>query len=90
MSRYTTDRRWKAVRRRKLERTPVCEREGCDARATDVHHVDELGLDGPKAYAITNTQALCHSCHSKQTARFGVARKGPRKRPLEQHPGLIG
>jgi 5-methylcytosine-specific restriction endonuclease McrA len=87
VSRYTLDARWKRVRRAKLAATPTCER--CPEPATDVHHVDERGLDGQLAYAIENTEALCHSCHSKQTARFGVGRKVPRKRPREPHPGLL-
>lgn len=90
MSRYTTDPRWQRVRRRKLAEHPACER--CGAPATDVHHVDGKGLDGPGAYRIENTEALCHSCHSKHTAATtaGGWRAYPRRRrPAEPHPGLI-
>src|SRR5690349_18252033 len=87
MSRYTTDPRWKRVRAAKLAQQPTCER--CGEPATDVHHKDEAGLDGPAAYSIENAEALCHSCHSKHTARDGVAKKGRRLREPEQHPGLV-
>jgi 5-methylcytosine-specific restriction endonuclease McrA len=87
MSEYTRDARWKRTRRRKLAVTPACER--CGEPATDVHHRDEKGLDGDAAYDIANCEALCHSCHSKHTNRFGVGRKAPRKRPPEPHPGLL-
>jgi 5-methylcytosine-specific restriction endonuclease McrA len=87
VSKYTADPRWKRVRRQKLALTPNCER--CGEPATDVHHVDELGLAGPGGYDLANTEALCHSCHSKHTARHGVGRKHPRRRPAEQHPGLL-
>jgi 5-methylcytosine-specific restriction endonuclease McrA len=87
VSRYTNDRRWKRVRRLKLAQTPDCER--CGQPATDVHHKDERGLAGPAGYAIENTESLCHSCHSRITARFGVGRKAPRRRGPEPHPGLL-
>jgi len=87
MSRYTNDARWKRVRARKLAQQPTCER--CGEPATDVHHMDERGLAGPQGYLIENTEALCHSCHSKITTRYGVGRKHPRRRPPEPHPGLL-
>jgi 5-methylcytosine-specific restriction endonuclease McrA len=87
VSRYTNDPRWKRVRARVLDDRNDCER--CGEPATDVHHKDERGLAGPEGYEVANCEALCHSCHSKITARFGVGRKAPRKRPAEAHPGLI-
>ncbi len=46
------DRRW-----RKLRRQPICEMEGCQAYAVDVHYLiakSEGGLD-----SFENLQALC-------------------------------
>lgn len=58
--------RWRQFRTRFLVSHPYC-RE-CGAEATDVHHLDGLGPDGPAGYDPRNCEALCHSCHSQQTA----------------------
>jgi 5-methylcytosine-specific restriction endonuclease McrA len=83
MSRYTTNERWKRVRRQKLALTPGCER--CPEPATQVHHKDGRGLNGPHAYTLENLESLCQSCHSRETA----GRRPTRRRPPEQHPGFI-
>jgi hypothetical protein len=39
------------------------------ARATDVDHIDGRGPKGPRGHDWSNLRALCHSHHSKRTAR---------------------
>lgn len=87
-----TQHRWRRVRRRYLRNHPICEHQGCNQPATDVHHRDGQGLTGPNAYNESNLQALCHSHHSKITAREqpGGWHTKPRRRPPAQHPGLVG
>lgn len=59
--------KWRKRRLVHLRDHPWCEL--CPARATDVHHRDGKGPLGPLGYKTANLQALCHSCHSKITAR---------------------
>lgn len=89
MSRYTDDPRWQRARHRKLRTQPTCER--CGNPATQVHHIDGKGLDGPNAYRDTNLEALCTPCHSRHTAATttGGWRTKPRHRPPQPHPGLL-
>lgn len=53
---------------------PVC--RDCEAagRVTQAAHVDHKtpfrGLDDPLRFDPLNMRSLCHSCHSKKTARF--------------------
>lgn len=62
------DRRWRAAARAYLAEHPICER--CTkALATDVHHKHKR-RDGGSDEAH-NLEALCHSCHSRETARGG-------------------
>lgn len=38
--------------------------EVCEAKATDIHHIDARGMGGSKTKDnIENLQALCRSCH---------------------------
>ncbi|MGO9957940.1 MAG: HNH endonuclease signature motif containing protein [Solirubrobacteraceae bacterium] len=57
------DRRWRAFARRFLASHPRCEYLGCTAPATEVHHLDGLGPNGPRGYDGNNLQALCKRCH---------------------------
>lgn len=78
-----TNTRWKpynAAWRRKSaairKARPTCER--CHvAPSTHVHHKDGLGPDGPRGLEDSNLEALCTSCHSRETARdgFGTTRR---------------
>ena len=56
---------WSKLRAAFLSKNPAC--EFCGAPATDVDHIV------PKRWGGTNDesnlQALCHSCHSRKTAR---------------------
>ena len=55
-----------------LAEHPLC--EDCielgwfDRSAVDVHHVLKLSAGGARL-DFANMRALCHSCHSKRTAR---------------------
>jgi 5-methylcytosine-specific restriction endonuclease McrA len=35
-----------------------------------VHHLDGLGMDGPRACDPTNLRVLCESCHRRAHARL--------------------
>ena len=64
--------RWARVRALVLALHPLCVR--CEAAgratiATDVHHVKRLAEHLDLAYAVENLEALCSSCHSKETAK---------------------
>ena len=64
------DAQWRKLRIEFLRAYPVCQDEmGCVAKATDVDHIDGLGPNGPRGHDWTNLRALCHSHHSKRTAK---------------------
>lgn len=70
------DTAWRITRAAFLEDHPLCMSDECGAlplwrrpEATDVDHIDGLGPLGPRGHDPTNLRALCHSCHSKRTAR---------------------
>lgn len=84
--------RWQRTRARTLSERATCEHEGCDLPATDVHHLDGLGPQGPRGHDPANLQALCHPHHSQVTAREqpgGWAKREPVRRATPRHPGLI-
>jgi 5-methylcytosine-specific restriction protein A len=86
------DRKWARTRGRYLQHHKVCEQPGCDAPATDVHHLDGRGPLSPLGHKWINLQALCHPHHSRVTAREqpgGWAAAPPRLRKSASHPGLI-
>lgn len=87
------DARWSRTRKRYLRDHATCEDDsGCNAAATDVHHRDGLGPNGPRGHDPTNLQALCHAHHSQLTAREqpgGWAKREPVRRTTPRHPGLI-
>jgi 5-methylcytosine-specific restriction protein A len=57
--------RWRRTRNRILAQHPICEQ--CDQQlAEHVHHIIDLA-DGGSPWAPENLQALCASCHSRQT-----------------------
>lgn len=64
-------RRWKLLRRAYLFDHPLCETEGCDLVATDVHHRHAI-QDGGPAWEYGNLEALCHAHHSQITRREQV------------------
>jgi 5-methylcytosine-specific restriction endonuclease McrA len=57
-------KKWAMTRKRKLFDTPLCER--CGEMADTVHHRVDLD-DGGAPYSLANLEAVCASCHSKET-----------------------
>lgn len=73
--------RWDRTRRDYLRANPYCQCEECAAvpepmrlAATEVDHIDALGLTGPRAFDWSNLQALTKSHHSAKTARESFGR----------------
>ena len=60
-------RRWSTTRRRQLTDHPMCQAEGCNDIACDVHHIKDLS-EGGDPWDPANLLSLCHACHSKVTA----------------------
>jgi hypothetical protein len=60
----------------------------CGRPATDVDHIDDPGDHGDH-----NLRALCAGHHKARSSRQGglaaAARRAPRTRPADPHPGLI-
>lgn len=67
------DSTWRRTRGRYLSAHPTCERSGCSAPATEVHHLDGLGPNGPRGHDHRNLLACCKSCHAQITARMQPA-----------------
>ncbi|MFD9108717.1 MULTISPECIES: HNH endonuclease signature motif containing protein [Streptomyces] len=68
-------KRWDIASRAYLRENPLCVSERCAAKpeplrkaASEVDHIDGLGLQGPRAFDPANWQALCKPCHSRKTA----------------------
>jgi 5-methylcytosine-specific restriction protein A len=82
--------KWRFIRASYLKRHPRCER--CGAKATEVHHIDERGGE-PGSNRDDNLEALCKSCHSKQTlqpyAEHDTMPRGPAAREPVIGGGLL-
>jgi 5-methylcytosine-specific restriction protein A len=63
------DAQWRRTRARFLRAHPRCEHGGCTEPATEAHHLDGLGPNGPAGHDEFNLQALCGRHHSQVTAR---------------------
>jgi 5-methylcytosine-specific restriction protein A len=63
------DHRWAATRAAYLAAHPWCSHPGCPLPATDVHHVDGLGPNGPAGHTWPNLAGFCRAHHSQRTAR---------------------
>jgi len=64
------DWKWKIIRNRYITAHPLCEqceKENRLVPATEVHHIIALSAGG--THGQENLMSLCHSCHSKITAR---------------------
>lgn len=69
-------RQWKRVRAAYLDAHPYCECDECSPiaeplrpSATEVDHIDGLGLLGPRRFDSGNLQSLTKAHHSRKTAR---------------------
>lgn len=61
---------WRKFRLMQLRREPLCEdclEAGRVTEATDVHHIVPKRDGGEDSF--DNVKSLCHSCHSKRTAK---------------------
>ena len=58
---------WQRIRLLHLARHPWCEGPGCQAKATEVHHIVAI-VDGG-THSGTNLLSHCKRCHSRITAR---------------------
>ncbi|WP_199552795.1 HNH endonuclease [Streptomyces sp. N35] len=83
---------WKALRAQALERdggqcTWTDGGVRCTEPGTDCDHIGN-----PDDHSLDNLRMLCGPHHRKRTALQARAARGPqpsRRRPAEQHPGLI-
>ncbi len=64
------DARWRRFARRFLREHPRCEYPGCGEPATEPHHLDGFGPNGPRGYDESNLQALCSRHHKLITAQM--------------------
>lgn len=80
---YGTDE-WKILRGDQLLREPFCRecaRRGVRRYATDVDHIRDHKGDWGVFTDPANLESLCHSCHSRKTAReLWQNRRGKRRR----------
>lgn len=63
---------WEQLRGDQLLREPFCRtcaRRGLRVRATDVDHIVDHKGDWAVFTDPNNLESLCHSCHSRKTAR---------------------
>lgn len=58
---------WRKLRRFVLARDRICRAHGCSEVPSHVDHIIARDLGGSSD--PSNLQALCHSCHSRKTAR---------------------
>lgn len=69
---YQTDEWTKDLRPNQLLKEPFCRecaRRGIRRRATDVDHIVDHKGDWARFTDRSNLESLCHSCHSRKTAR---------------------
>ena len=69
---FYTSRRWRALRERILRRDPLCVRclaVGRTEPANEVHHIVPRKQAEALRYDELNLEALCKSCHSRETRR---------------------
>lgn len=83
---------WRLLRTRRLMDEPYCRECRKEQRlitATDVDHIQPPRGDRTLFFSYSNTSSLCRSHHNQKTGQEIAARQS-RRRPQEQHPGLVG
>jgi 5-methylcytosine-specific restriction protein A len=71
--------RWRALRRLKLARDPLCEdcrERGRTEPASQVHHVEPLVRRPDLAFEMGNLRSLCTTCHARREAEERGGRRG--------------
>lgn len=64
------DRQWQRIRRRILNREPLCRTCATEGRHVAAHHVDHaVALNAGGTNDESNLIPLCHSCHSRKTVQ---------------------
>ena len=66
------DEAWRRTSKAYLEQNPLCvdcAELGLIEAATEVDHIEPHRGDRKKFWTRSNWQSLCHSCHSRKTAR---------------------
>lgn len=74
--------KWRKLRARKANDSPLCETCLTYNIIKPVDIVDHIKpvLDYPKlAYVYSNLQSLCHQCHNEKTAKETAERKKPKQ-----------
>jgi 5-methylcytosine-specific restriction endonuclease McrA len=61
------DGEWRKARSYHLAFQPLCVM--CGAPATQVDHINPISTNPELRLAPSNLRSLCHSCHSRRTAR---------------------
>lgn len=85
--------RWTRESKRFLVEHPLCECPECLAEpeymrdvATEVDHIDGLGLHGPRGWDPDNWQALSKRHHSRKTAARDGGFGNKKRRPPDNAP----
>lgn len=85
---------WRLIRRRKLNKSPTCERcseQGFVKVATEVHHIlpIESGLNTMEmrrlAFTFSNLMSVCHQCHVDLHDAMGRTGRAAAKRLAKEH-----
>ena len=77
---------WTDLRKRVLREQPICDEDGCTARATSVDHIVSLA-DGGAPFERSNVRGLCYPHHKTRSSRQGAEAKN---RGAENDPATSG
>ena len=72
--RFYNSPEWRALKAKYMQDKGYrCERDGCKAIATEVHHIIPIQTDigWVRRLDYTNLKNVCTSCHNKEHGRFG-------------------
>ncbi len=79
-ARVTRTVRWKALRQEALRRDGWCCVRCPERRRLEVDHILPVKTHPELAYALSNLQCLCGSCHSRKTRiEIGLGRPDPKR-----------
>jgi 5-methylcytosine-specific restriction protein A len=62
---------WRQLRADYIFEHPICETDGCGYETKHVDHRQSIARGGAKLDP-RNLRGLCHSCHSRKTAKFDM------------------
>ncbi|WP_420848240.1 HNH endonuclease signature motif containing protein [Prosthecomicrobium hirschii] len=86
------DAEWRKVRAAFLARNPCCAWPECEAKATEVDHIESVRARPDLRLSWSNLRPYCKPHHSRRTARDqGFARPGGRSPTLaDRHCTVVG